>query len=67
MSALAQRLAAQANHDAKVEAARECLEEARAKLGRELAGHSVVDLLADNFPWSLEQCRQVARDLQVAP
>jgi hypothetical protein len=30
-------------------------------LGPDLAGHSLVDLLADNFAtWSLEHCRQIA-------
>lgn len=56
-------LAAQANHDAKLDAAREVLSSARADLGHDLAGFSITDLLADNFPWSLEQCRQIAREL----
>lgn len=56
-------VAAQENHDLKVELARGVLSRARAAMGHDLFGFSVVDLLADNFPWSLEQCRQIARDL----
>lgn len=54
---------AQENHDQKLEQAREKLAAARADLGHDLAGYSITDLLADNFPWSLEQCRQIAREL----
>ncbi len=56
--------AAQANHDSKVAQARAVLARARKELGHEIAGHSIVDLLADNFPWSLEQCRQIAQELR---
>lgn len=56
--------AAQANHDSKVEQARLVLERARHQLGHDLGGFSVIDLLADNFPWSLEQCRQIAQEIR---
>lgn len=55
--------AAQANHDEKLSRARAVLEKARAEMGDDLAGFSIVDLLADNFPWSLAQCREIAREL----
>lgn len=56
-----QHAAAQANHDSKCEQARVVYEKAKRDLGSDLAGYSLVDLLADNFPWSLEQCRQIAQ------
>ncbi len=56
--------AAQANNDSKVDQARAVLADARRELGLNLCGCSIVDLLADNFPWSLEQCRQIAQELR---
>jgi hypothetical protein len=45
------------NHFAKLEQAVAKLAAARASLGPDLGGYSITDLLADNFPWSLEQCK----------
>lgn len=41
-------------------AALEVWDSARRALGPNLGGHSLVDLLADNFPWPLARCREIA-------
>lgn len=52
-----------ANIDSKREQARLVLARARRALGHNLDGCSVTDLLADNFPWKLEECRQIALEI----
>lgn len=48
-------------------AARAVYDRARRDLGDDLDGGSLVDLLADNFPWPLDYCRAMAAHLMEAP
>ncbi|HEY3494561.1 MAG TPA: hypothetical protein VGK73_07740 [Polyangiaceae bacterium] len=50
-------------HASHVEQARLVLIRARRAMGHDLCGHSVTDLLADNFPWKLEECASIAREI----
>jgi hypothetical protein len=52
-----------ANIDSKREQARLVLARARRALGHDLCGHSITDLLADNFPWKLDECRAIALEI----
>lgn len=47
----------------KLEQARVVLTKAQNALGADLRGHSVTDLLADNFDWPLDECRNIANQL----
>ena len=48
---------------ARAKKARKKLAKARDALGHDLSGFSVVDFLADNFPWTLAECRAIAEIL----
>lgn len=50
-------------HASRVEQARLVLARARRAMGHDLCGHSITDLLADNFPWKLDECRRIAREV----
>jgi hypothetical protein len=48
----------------EVDAAVDVYKNAAADLGPELSGFSIVDLLADNFPWSITKCREIAKQVE---
>lgn len=63
-SEYAAQLAEQADHDAKVDAAEVVVSRAIVALGRDSVIPRLVDLLADNFDWSLAQCQKIAREFE---